>query len=205
MTTQADIDPETVAPAAGAVGLLIIDMINDLSFGGGDRLRPKAEAAAQVVRSLRAQAERLGVPVIYVNDNYGLWHSEKSKIVETCSAPDKPGRTLTQLMAPEEEDYFVIKPQFSGFYSTSLSVLLPKLGVRRLILTGIAADICVLFTAADAHMRAYELWIPRDAVASQDDQRTEWALAIMRDSMAAETRATTELELGAWLAMPQDR
>jgi nicotinamidase-related amidase len=53
----------------------------------------------------------------------------------------------------EENDYFVIKPQFSGFYSSNLSALLPRLVARRLILTGVAADICVLFTAADAHMR----------------------------------------------------
>jgi nicotinamidase-related amidase len=76
------------------------------------------------------------------------------------SAPTGRGGAIVRKLAPRGNDYFVIKPQFSGFYATNLPVLLPKLGVSRLILTGIAADICVLFTAAHAHMRAYDLWVP---------------------------------------------
>jgi nicotinamidase-related amidase len=73
------------------------------------------------------------------------------------------------------------------------------MGVNRLVLTGIAADVCVLFTAADAHMREYQLWAPRDAVAGETDERTDWALDIMAKSMGAETRATSELTLEAWM------
>lgn len=188
--------------AAGGVGLLIIDMINDLGFDGGARIEGAAEAAAEVVLALRAEADQLGVPVVYVNDNYGAWHSERSKIVAACGAPDKRGRRLVEMMAPREGDFFVIKPQFSGFYATNLPVLLPKLGVTRLVLTGLSADICVLFTAADAHMRAYQLWAPRDAVASEDDERAKWALSIMQRSMGAETRGASDLSLRDWVAAP---
>jgi nicotinamidase-related amidase len=187
-------------PAPGAVGVLIIDMINDLSFEGAEKLQPKAEAVVSTVLRLRDRADRLGVPVVYVNDNYGHWHSERSKIVEACAAAPGPGGELTRRMAPRPDDYFVIKPQVSGFYATNLPVLLPHLGVSRLVLTGVAADICVLFTAADAHMRDYELWVPRDTVAGESDQRTDWALSIMRDALDAETRATTELDLEDWVA-----
>ena len=93
-----------------------------------------------------------------------------------------------------------MKPQFSGFYTTNLPAILPRLGVRRLVLTGIAADICVLFTAADAHMREYDLWVPADAVGSEDRQRTGWALDIMARSMKADIRPTTDLRLTDWLA-----
>jgi nicotinamidase-related amidase len=99
--------------------------------------------------------------------------------------PRAPARDIVERLAPRAGDYFIIKPQFSGFYATNLQVLLPKLGVRRLILVGMAADICVLFTAADAHMRDYDLWIPADAVAGEDAKRTAWALEIMRASMDA--------------------
>lgn len=174
-------------------------MINDLSFEGGDELRPKAEAVADIVLALRTEADRLGVPTVYVNDNYGAWHSERSKIVAACGSADKPGRRLVAKMAPREGDYFVIKPQVSGFYATNLPVLLPKLGATRLVLTGLAADICVLFTAADAHMRPYQLWTPRDAVASEDDQRTDWALSIMALSLGVECRPTPELTLAEWV------
>jgi len=71
--------------------------------------------------------------------------------------------------------------------------------VNRLVLTGVAADICVLFTAADAHMREYALWVPKDAVASDRPEHRDWALGIMTKSMDAETRPTTELTLEDWL------
>ncbi|MGR4866042.1 isochorismatase family cysteine hydrolase [Caulobacter sp. LARHSG274] len=199
---MADRDPDAArigGPAPGGVGLLIIDMINPMDFSGAEAMLPRIDALVATVLDLRRQADALGVPVVYVNDNYGQWHSERSKIIETCAAPDRPGREMIRRIAPRPDDYFVIKPQVSGFYATNLPVLLPKLGVRRLVLTGIAADICVLFTAADAHMRDYDLWIPPDAVAGEDERRAQWALAIMRQSLAAETRPTRELDLKRWM------
>ena len=183
----------------GGVGLLIVDMINDMAFSGAEAVRPRAERAAARILDLRAEADRLKVPVVYVNDNYGHWHSDKSRIVDACAAEDSPGRDMVRKIAPRDDDYFVIKPQFSGFYATNLPVLLPRLGVSRLVLTGIAADICVLFTAADAHMREYQLWVPSDAVASAADDRTAWALEIMRSSMQAQTASTEELSLEGWV------
>ena len=58
---------------------------------------------------------------------------------------------------------------------------------------------CVLFTAADAHMRDYDLWVPGDCVASVDEGRGLHALAIAGESMDAETRPQAELRLSDWL------
>ena len=186
-------------PAPGGAALLIIDMINSMDFEGAENIKPGANANADVILRLRQEADRLKTPVIYVNDNYGYWHSDKSKLVAAFSGEDCPGREIVQRLAPREDDYFVIKPQISGFYATNLPVLLPKLGVSRLVLTGIAADICVLFTAADAHMRAYNLWVPDNAVASEEEERKAWALDIMRKSMGADTRSTEEMSLETWI------
>ncbi len=186
-------------PSPGASALLIIDMINDLAFDGGEALAPAAVAAAQRIRGLRDAADRAKVPVIYVNDNFGHWLSERGAIVDHCRAEASRGKPLIDLLHPRDDDYFVVKPQFSGFYATNLPVLLPQLGVSRLILTGIAADICVLFTAADAHMRDYDLWVPEDTVASEQDAHRRWALELMRHSMCAETASSDALSLPAWL------
>lgn len=180
---------------AGAA-LLIIDMINRFAFTNADALRDRAQRAAEAIVTLKAIARRAGMPIIYINDNFGEWHSEKSMLVERAM---EGGNAVTEMLLPDEADYFIIKPQFSGFYATNLPVLLPKLGVGRLIITGIATDICVLFTAADAHMRDYTMWVPEDAVASADE-RGDWALEIMRNGMRAETRATTDLAPSEWLA-----
>jgi nicotinamidase-related amidase len=170
-------------------------MLNCFDFSGGDVLKQKAAGVAKAIAALRQQVEAAGHSVIYVNDNFGEWHSEKSRLVER--AMEGNGTALSPI-APGKNDYFIIKPQFSGFYATNLPVLLPKLGISRLILTGIQTDICVLFTAADAHMRDYSLWIPEDCVAAVDDERGRGALAIMRETMAAETRPTDKVTLSEW-------
>jgi nicotinamidase-related amidase len=186
-------------PAPYQTALLIIDMINDLEFDGGSAMLSEAHAASLKIAQLSRAARHSGVPVVYVNDNYGQWHSERSLIVEHCSRDGAAGKELVERLKPEADDFFVIKPQFSGFYSTNLPALLPRLGAQRLIITGVAADICVLFTAADAHMREYDLWVPGDCVASSDPQRTRWALEIMRNSMRAQTAPTNDLDLASWL------
>lgn len=181
----------------GGTALLIIDMINRFDFPDAGLLRTAAETIVEPVLRLRREVEAANCPVIYVNDNFGEWHSERSRLVDAALGNGAPalGR-----LAPDAQDYFIIKPQFSGFYATNLPVLLPKLGVNRLILTGISADICVLFTAADAHMRDYALWVPADCVAAQDEARKGWALSIMAQSMGACTRPTDNLDPRAWLA-----
>ncbi|EZP74353.1 Isochorismatase family protein [Sphingomonas paucimobilis] len=177
--------------------LLIIDMVNCFDFAGAEAVRPRALEAAKAIARFRKQMEQRGWPVIYVNDNFGEWHSERSKLVERALEHDNP---VTAFLRPDDDDFFIIKPQFSGFYSTNLPVLLPKLGVTKLVLTGIATDICVLFTAADAHMRDYKLWVPANAVAAETDERGRWALEIMANSMGAETATTGELSLDDWIA-----
>ncbi|WP_231639170.1 cysteine hydrolase family protein [Sphingomonas profundi] len=195
-----------IAPArdrsGGRTALLIVDMINDLDFVGSRTMRRDAVRIAATIADLRRLAAARDVPVVFINDNFGQWHSERTRLVEHARRPGSQGRAIVDQLEPDAEDFFVIKPQFSGFYATNLPVLLPKLGVRRLILTGLATDICVLFTAADAHMRDYDMWVPRDCVAGTNPERDRWALELMRQSMAAEVRPTSELTLDAWLGNP---
>ncbi len=181
----------------GNTALVILDMITDMDFRGAEAMLRDTAAAADAILKLRGAADKARLPVIYVNDNYGEWHSERYRLVERAMAADG-AREFVAKLAPRDGDYFVIKPQFSGFYATNLPVLLPKLGVDRLVLTGVAADICVMFTAADAHMRDYHLWIPEDAVAAETRERRRWALEIMRQSMGAEVRPTDKLTLTRW-------
>lgn len=196
-------DPPAKVPTAphrdrarGQVGLLIVDMINCFDFAEAGALFERAKGVARTIVALRAAARAADAPVIYVNDHFGEWHSEKSLLIERAL---KGGNPVTEQILPADDDYFIIKPQFSGFYATSLPVLLPKLGVSRLVIAGIATDICVLFTAADAHMRDYALWVPEDAVASPDEKGA-WALDIMRNAMGAETTPSSRLTLAQWTA-----
>jgi nicotinamidase-related amidase len=103
------------------------------------------------------------------------------------------GRELVRLLRPNENDYFVLKPKHSAFFSTTLQILLDHLGTHKLIVTGIASNICVLFTANDAYMRDFSLFVPSDCVAANTKQDNAYALEQMRTVLKADTRPSTEL------------
>lgn len=158
------------------VALLIIDMINDFEFPGGEQVFPATLEVSARLNDLKSAARDHGVPVIYVNDNFGQWRSDFRQQVDHCLHDGVRGKPIVELLKPEANDYFVLKPKHSGFYATPLEVLLRNLGARSLILTGIAANSCVLFTANDAFLREYRVLVPEDCVASMSPDETKACL-----------------------------
>ena len=183
------------APDECRVALLIIDMINAFDFEGAERMLPRARAAAKAVGALRGRARAAGVPVVYVNDNFGRWRSDFRSILGHVLRDGCRGKPIAELLRPEQDDYFVLKPKHSGFQFTTLDVLLAHLGAQTLILIGVAGNFCVLFTAHDAYMRDYRLVVPRDCVASQTAADDRYALAHMARVTKADTRVSARIDL----------
>lgn len=176
--------------------LLLIDWVNPMDFAGAESLMPHALAAAERVSMLRHRAHLAGVPVVYVNDNYGRWQVGFRELIEQFQAEAVPGtRLFAPLLPDRERDLFVLKPRHSGFYCTSLEVLLSVKQVRRLVLTGLQGSICVFFTANDAYMRGYEVVVPSDCIASETVDANEHALREMRHTLKADTRPSAEVTL----------
>ncbi|HKQ53996.1 MAG TPA: isochorismatase family cysteine hydrolase [Pyrinomonadaceae bacterium] len=182
-------------PDKAEVALLLIDVINDLEFDSGAQLLEHALPMAEKIAALKRRAKRAEIPVIYVNDNFGKWQSDFQKILNHCLEDDVRGQPVVELLKPDEDDYFVLKPKHSGFFSTTLDTLLEYLRAKTLILTGMAANICVLFTANDAYMRDFGLVIPRDCVASNTAEENEHALQLMEQVLKADTTPAAELDL----------
>lgn len=185
------------APDKADVALLLIDVINDLEFEEGEQLLEHALPMAKRIAALKERAREARIPIVYVNDNFGKWQSDFNKILRHCLEDNVRGKPLAEALKPQDDDYFVLKPKHSGFYSTTLDILLEYLKPRTLILTGVATNICVLFTANDAYMRDFNLVIPSDCVASNTTEENDYALGLMKQVLKAETRPSTELDLEA--------
>ena len=183
-------------PHQSPVALLLIDVINDLEFDSGARLLENALPMAEKLAALKRRARDAGIPAIYVNDNFGKWQSDFKKLLTHCLADSAKGCKIADLLRPDDDDYFVLKPKHSGFYSTTLDLLLEYLKVETLILTGVTTDICILFTASDAYMRDFNLVIPRDCVASVNPEENEHALEYIKRVLKAEISLSTEIDLG---------
>jgi nicotinamidase-related amidase len=183
------------APDKSAVVLLIIDMINDLEFPGGEKLLEPATAAADRIRELKERAHAAGVPVVYANDNFGRWQSDFHDVVQHVLDDGVRGQPLAERLRPGPDDYFVLKPKQSAFFATPLETLLAYLGATRLVLTGLTTNQCILFTAGDAHMRDLQLYVPADCVAAQTSEENERALGFLRHTLEVDTSPAAELDL----------
>jgi len=171
--------------AKRSIALLIIDVLNDMEFEEGKQLFKQALPMARKIAALKSRASAAQVPIIYVNDNFGHWRSDLKKQISHCLIDGVRGEPIARLLVPDHSDYFVLKPKSSAFFGTTLHTLLQYLEVRTLILTGLAADVCILFTAHDAHLRDYEIIVPSDCVASNTLPETRMALANMKKAAHA--------------------
>jgi len=165
--------------------LIVLDLISDFSFPGGEELIRPALAAARNIALLRERARQRRVPCIYVNDNRGHWNTDRDEHIRTCLDAQTAAARIVELLLPAADDFFMMKPRHSGFFATPLHTLLNQLAVRTLILTGVTTHQCVLFTAVDAYMRDFDLIIPGDCVASAAAADSKRALALFASSMNA--------------------
>ena len=175
MNAEGRMHRSATVPIAGTA-LLLIDVINDLAFDGSEALVAEAERMAARLSTLKRRATIAGIPAIYINDNFGQWRSDFRKTVAHCTSRSSPGRRVSRRLRPTAKDYFVLKPKHSGFYDTTLDTLLDALRIRRVILTGIAGNICVLFTANDAYMRDLRIFAPADCIVSNTAADNDHAL-----------------------------
>ncbi len=181
------------APDNSNIVLVLIDVISDFEFEDGEKLFENALPMARNIVELKKRAKQAGIPIVYVNDNFGKWQSDFKKLLEHSLDKSVRGAPIAEILQPDEDDYFVLKPKHSGFYSTTLEILLEYLKSKTLILTGIAADVCILFTANDAYMRDYNLVVPGDCVAAADSGESARALKYMEHKLKADTRPSTEI------------
>jgi nicotinamidase-related amidase len=182
-------------PDEAGAALLLIDVINDFEFENGEALLKLAIPVGKQIAALKFEAKRVGIPVIYVNDNFGKWQSDLNKIVSHCLDDGVRGEPFVKVVLPDQDDYFVLKPKHSGFYCTSLELLLEHVGARSLILAGIAGNNCVLFTANDAYMRDFQLFVPADCAVSETVEENEYALKQMKKVLKADIRTAGDLNL----------
>jgi nicotinamidase-related amidase len=181
------------------IALLLIDVISDFEFEDGEELFNSALPAVRCIAALKKRAVKEGIPVIYINDNFGNWRDDFQKIVKSCLRENVRGGEIVKLVKPEAEDYFVLKPKHSAFYSTTLDLLLEELKVETLILTGFSTDICVLFTANDAYMRGFQLYVPEDCVAAVKPSENKRSLKYIERVLKADTRKSNEIEFSKLL------
>ena len=183
------------APDQSQVVLLLIDVINDLSFPDNQVLVRQSVALAKSIAKLKKRCKSLGIPTIYVNDNRGRWRSDISAVLRHCLRTQSPGREMTKLLVPEPDDYIVLKPKHSPFYASPLQTILDSIGARIAIVAGVTTNACILIAAGDLHVRDFRLFVPADCVAALTEREHRRSLDVMKNSFDADTTSSSRLNL----------
>jgi nicotinamidase-related amidase len=147
--------------------LLVIDVLNDFRHDGGDRLLASFRGRASGLITALNHARANGIPVVYVNDNYGDWSGDRASLL---------ARAVISELAPREDEPLIFKPRYSAFDHTALELLLRELGVERLLLAGGSTEGCIVQSGIDARELGFKVTILTAACATVDEEREEIAL-----------------------------
>ena len=181
------------SPSPVPIALLLIDVLTTFQFPDGNEILQGALNIRDPLVKLKARARQLRIPVLYVNDNFGDWRSEKEVLMGRCL--EAKGAQFVRPLLPDSEDYFVLKPMHSAFYMTPLEVLLRHLEVETLILTGLTSNSCITATAHDANMRGFDIYIPPDCSCARNAEEHTQALAQLEAMAGANLKRSNSLKL----------
>lgn len=186
-------DPRAPFERGDRTALVVVDMLNDYDHPDGDALRRSAAPVVRVIAELVRRARARDVLVIHVNDNHGMWGSDRNELVSAMRSTGPA--ELIDPVVPAADAPFVFKARHSVFYGSSLEYLLDREGIGRLILTGQVTEQCVLYSALDAYIRHFQIIVPRDAVAHIDAGLADAALRMMQSNMRAEIASADTIDL----------
>ncbi len=172
------------------MAVIVLDVMTDYCFDGGDAVLRSLRRRERALQHLLERTRRASVPVIYVNDGLGHWDSNFFRIVEDACRANPDAEPLMRSLSPVPSDFLIVKPRHSAFYATALEPLLEHLRVRTLVLTGVSTENCLWISAADAHVRGYELITPQDTMAGLSPAAVRATLTGLRQVLNAKVPQT---------------
>jgi nicotinamidase-related amidase len=187
--------PSAQAPHHSPAVLVLIDVINHFEFPEGESVLRHALSIAPKLARLKNRARAAGMSTVYVNDNFGQWRSDASRLLDYCVRPEAIGKAFVEQIQPDKNDYFVLKPMHSGFYQTPLEVLLRYLDASSLVLCGLATNSCIVCTAHDAKMREFRLYVPSDCSAARSIKEHKQAIEHIQRMIDAKVTPSGSLRL----------
>jgi nicotinamidase/pyrazinamidase len=158
--------------------LLVIDMLNDFVLEGAPLKIPHVEKIIEPVKRETEKARNEGYPVIYLCDSHNK-NDREFKMFPPHAVKNTEGSKIIEELKPQGTDIILRKSTFSAFFGTDLDKVLKRLNIKKLIFTGVATSICVLYTVVDALMRDYGVYIVEDAVIGLNPEDHRFALKQM--------------------------
>lgn len=174
--------------------VIVIDMLND--FVTGSLKCERAQSIIGPLKKLIEAARKHGIPVIYSNDSHYKGIDHELKLWGEHAMVNTEGAEVIGELKPSANDYIIPKRRYSGFFQTDLQLLLNELGVEKLIITGLHANMCVRHTSADAFFWGYQIVVPRDGTEAFTEEDYLGGLDYLKKIYGAEITTVDEIIKG---------
>ncbi len=178
-----------VEPATTA--LIVVDVQNDfVSLEGvfakkGEDMSMIQEMVPRLIQLIDT-ARRAGVPIVYFQNSRGPWTQSEVQIERmeevspgvdgVITEEGSWGAEFYQGISPREDERVTIKHRYSGFVDTELDLVLRSRGIKTLVMTGVATNVCVESTARDGYMKDYRIVLVKDCCATTSKELQEATL-----------------------------
>jgi ureidoacrylate peracid hydrolase len=174
--------------------LVVVDMQNDFCAEGGWTHKERGhdvsgcKAIAANIGALAAAARRAGAPVVWIRAIYDFKYLNGAQIAkrgkEGCCLEGTWGADFFEIR-PEPGDIVSDKHSFSAFKDTDLDQRLRARGVKTLIMTGVATNVCVDSTLREGFFLGYHIVLAEDCVGSNNKVGQDGTLATVRYNFGA--------------------
>lgn len=172
--------------------VIVIDMLND--FVTGPIASPRVHHIIPEIKALCDRAREAGVPVVYANDCHTPEIDKEFAVWGPHAVEGTPGAEIIDELASQPGDYIVPKKTYSGFFQTTLDLLLRELGVDTVIITGWQADCCCRHTSADAFFRGYGIVVPRETTDTNTEEGYVGGLEYMKAIYGANICSVNDIQ-----------
>jgi biuret amidohydrolase len=143
----------------------------------------RAERIERVV-DLVAYAREHGTPVVFIQEVHKPSLVDIGRELDGSEGPHciegDPGTELVDGLDPQPEEFIIRKRRYSAFFGTELDIALRSYGTKTLLLVGGLTDVCIHYTAVDAHQHDYHVRVATDAVGGSSHAAHEAALEAIR-------------------------
>ncbi|AZO93493.1 isochorismatase family cysteine hydrolase [Halocella sp. SP3-1] len=150
--------------------LIIIDMIKDFVHPAGKVFYPENRGIIQPIKRLLDTARREGLLRIFIADSHreNKMDLELELVRDHCREETGGDKVIKELNFDPKEEYLLKKRRYSAFFGTDLDLTLREHGIKNTILVGTKTNNCIRATVHDAYYLAYRVIVPRECVATND-------------------------------------
>jgi nicotinamidase-related amidase len=188
----------------GSTALVVVDFQGGPGPGDGDPEafghRTMLDKAIALVDGCRAK----GVPVVWIQEVHKPHLRDIGRELDGSEGAHclegRPGTEIAYGLAPAPDEFHIRKRRYSSFFGTELDIVLKAYDVDSLILIGGFTDICILYTAVDAHQKDFFVNVVTDVVSGSSRQAHDDALKMVH--YLQHKSLVTADEVTAWLEQP---